>query len=111
MTDDEIEQSLIRSSKMLLEGQISQRLTEVLLAKFGNLDRAFVIDCIPEQREDIYTVAVPTNTIATVEIPRDENAVDIPLIEVVPFDQYRRDTKSTTKAIRRMLPIVGRLWR
>ena len=110
MTDDEIEQTLILSNRMLVEGRTNPRLLEVLLAEFGSVDRTFVIDWIPEQGEDIYTVAVPPSTIATVEIPRDENPVVIPIVKKVPFDQYRRNTRRTTKAIRRELSVVKRLW-
>ncbi len=100
MTDCEIEQSLIRSSKLLLEGKTNQRLLNVLLAEFGNIDQAFVIDWIPEQGEDIYTVVIPPDTVTIVEISRDDCAPETPLIQRVPFDQYRRGTRSTTKEIR-----------
>lgn len=110
MRDEEIEQSLIRSNRMLLEGQTNRRLTEVLLAEFGSLDRVFVIDWIPEQGEDIYTVAAPPNMIATVEISREESDTATSVLEKVPFDIYRRNTKRTTKTIRRKLSIIEHLW-
>jgi hypothetical protein len=94
---------------MLMEGQTNQRLLEVLLAEFGSVEKTFVINWIPEQGEDIYTVAVPPGTIATVEIPRDESPV-VPIIEKVAFDQYRRDSKRMTNEIRRKLSVVRDLW-
>ena len=72
MTDCEIEQSLIHSSKLLLEGHTNRRLLEAILSEFGNLSEAFVIDWIPEQGEDIYTVVIPPDTVAIVEISRDD---------------------------------------
>jgi hypothetical protein len=109
MTDGEIEQSLIRSSKLLLEGHTNGRLLEAILSEFGNLLKAFVIDWIREQGEDIYTVVVPPDTVAIVEVSRDDCAPDEPVIQSVPFDQYRRATKNTTKEIRRKLFVVERL--
>lgn len=109
MDDSEARQSLIHSNRMLMEGRTNRRLLEVLLAEFGSVEKAFVINWIPEQGEDIYTVAVPPGTIATVEIPRDESPI-VPIIEKVPFDQYRRDSIRLTKAIRRKLSVVRDLW-
>ena len=111
MTDREIEQSLIRSSKLLLEGHTNRRLLEAILSEFGNLSKAFVIDWIPEQGEDIYTVVVPPDTVAIVEVSRDDGAPEMPLIQRVPFDQYRRRTRGTTKEMRRALAVLGRLLR
>jgi hypothetical protein len=111
MTDCEIEQSLVRSSKLLLEGRTNRRLLEAILSHFGNLSEAFVIDWIPEQGEDIYTVVVPPDTVAIVEVSRDDSAPEMPVIQRVPFDQFRRDTKSTTKEIRRKLSVLEKLLR
>lgn len=94
---------------MLMEGRTSRRLLEALLAEFGSVEQAFVIHWIPEQGEDIYTVAVPPNTIATVEIPRDQSLL-VPPIEKVPFDQYLRHSKHMTKSIKRKLSHVRDLW-
>ena len=80
MDNSEARQSLMHSNTTLMEGQTNRRLLEVLLAEFGNVEKAYVINWLPEQGEDIYTVAVPPDTIATVEIPRDESAV-IPIIQ------------------------------
>lgn len=109
MDNSEIRQSLMHSNRMLMEGQTNRRLLKVLLEEFGSVEAAFVIDWIPEQGEDIYTVAVQPGTIATVEVPRDESS-EIPIIEKVPFDQYRRDSKRMTKAVRRKLTVVNDLW-
>ncbi len=110
MRNEEIEESLIELNRMLREGLTNRRLMEVLLTEFESLDLVFVIGWIPEQGEDIYTVAVPPNTIATVEIPRHESDTAPPLIEKVPFDQYGRDTKRLSKEVRRKLSVVEQLW-
>ena len=109
MDDSDTRKSLMHSNRMLMEGQTNRRLLEALLTEFGSIEKAFVIDWIPEQGEDIYTVAVPPGTIAIVEIPRDESLID-PIIEKLPFDQYRRDSKHMTKAIRRKLSVVKDIW-
>jgi len=109
MTEAEIEHSLLWSKKMLLEGQTNRRLLDVLLSEFRNLEQAFVIDWIPEQGEDIYTIAVSEEIIATVEIPRDENTREKPLIEITSFERYERDAKNMTKATRRKLSTIKKL--
>jgi hypothetical protein len=105
MDDSDVRRALMHSNRVLMEGQTNRRLLEALLTEFGSVEKAFVIDWIPEQGEDIYTVAVPPGTIATVEIPRDESLI-VPIIEKIPFDQYRRDSKRMTKEIRRKLSVV-----
>jgi hypothetical protein len=106
MNDDEIEQSLIRASKLQLEGHSNRRLLKMLLSEVGNLNQAFVIDWIPEQGEDIYTIVVPPDTVAIVEVPRDDSDSGVPMIQRMHFHQYRRGIKSTTKEIRRKLTVV-----
>jgi hypothetical protein len=59
MTDADLEQSLLQSSELLLKGHSNERLRRLLLSEYGDIQYAFVIDCIPEQAEDIYTVVIP----------------------------------------------------
>lgn len=68
--EDDIRKQLIRSySAMFLEGE-SQSLLESIKRSFPGMRSAFVINWIPEQGEDIYSVLVNEDTVAIFEIIR-----------------------------------------
>jgi hypothetical protein len=87
--------------------EFSDPLARVLRAEFGVLNSAYVIDWVPEQGENIYTVVVRPDLIAIVEIPRDPDSSEMPAIERVPLKQYRRQRLS--KLSRRALDVAIQL--
>lgn len=96
--------AFLKSSYDLLNGDRNIALRDVLAAKYGQLKFAFVIDWIPEQGEDIYTVVIPSSKIAVIEIPRSKDHGDQVSIEETPIHQYRK--RVTGKDKRKMLAVV-----
>src|SRR5688572_19519424 len=66
----EIEQTLQESSRDLLSGGSNPELKAALLGAIQNISDAYVIDWIPEQGSDIYTVIIPPDKRVVVEVPR-----------------------------------------
>lgn len=61
---------LLRTSEKLCSESDPSRLALALRGYFPTLKRAFILDWVPEQAEDIYWVLIGPNEIAKVEIPR-----------------------------------------
>jgi hypothetical protein len=72
--EQQMREELIRSNLSLQNGSHG-RLAEALESANVNIARAYVLNWIPEQAEDIYVVLVPEGEILTVEVPRDEGQV------------------------------------
>jgi len=73
---------------------------------FGTLSYAYVIDWIPEQEADIYTLIVSENRVVELEISKD-NGVSI-INAAVPLQKYKH-TKGLAAEERRKLQEVERL--
>ena len=69
--DTDIERLLLQSSSNLLKGPLTP-LRVALLEKFGPMEKAFIVDWIPEQGEDIYTIVINRDAIIVLEISRHE---------------------------------------
>jgi hypothetical protein len=86
----DIEEGLVRSNALLLHGDGNTELRDLLLRECPALSSAYIVDWIPEQAEDIYTVVVDGDTILVAEIPRVNayrNAgLDPPNVTVQRFD-------------------------
>jgi hypothetical protein len=76
-------------SRQLIDGNNDDPLGHALRAEFANLKSAYVIDWIPEQCEDIYTVVVGPQQIVAVEIERREPSTALPIIEHFSLKEYR----------------------
>lgn len=69
VTDAELEQELLSRSEELLRRDRNPRLGDTLVPEFGQVAHAFILDWLPEQGEELYTVLVPPAVIVTVEVP------------------------------------------
>ncbi|OJH41229.1 hypothetical protein [Cystobacter ferrugineus] len=97
-------QELERSNSWLCEGQNS-RLLSALTAVCPGLKKAFVVDWIPEQGEDIYTVVAGPDLLVVVEVDRTSVAVK-PTVEVFSVLDYRKAHPSLTVSSRRKLELA-----
>lgn len=86
--DDALREQLERSRASLFAGG-NPRLLSALRNTFHGLESAVVVDWIPEQGEDIYTVVVQGNRVAVVEIDRTSIEPQ-PTVEVLSADEYAR---------------------
>lgn len=80
---------LIDSNHLLFSGRGNRRLLASINRAFSDMESAFVLDWVPEQGEDIFTVLVNDNKIAVFELARSSNeladACDVRTVEA-----YRR---------------------
>jgi hypothetical protein len=100
---DALRQELERSRSSLFGGE-NPRLLAALRAAVPGLERAYVVDWIPEQGEDLYTVVVATDVLVEVEL--DRRAIAEPVVVVRSVREYRRQHPSLSKVWRRKLRLA-----
>ncbi|EPX55097.1 hypothetical protein D187_009603 [Cystobacter fuscus DSM 2262] len=100
---ERLSQELESSNSWLFEGQNS-RLLSALTAVCPGLKKAFVVDWIPEQGEDIYTVVAGPDLLVVVEVDRLSVAVE-PIVEVFSVRDYKKAHPSLTISSRRKLEL------
>ena len=61
---------LIRSCQALFSNKAEERFLRSVMQAFPDTKTAFVLDWIPEQGEDIYTVLINDDRVAIFELPR-----------------------------------------
>lgn len=69
-TEQDFREVLIESHKLLFEGNTYQELLEELKSNFPQMRTAYFVKHIPEQGEDIYTMLINLDIVATVVIDR-----------------------------------------
>ncbi|HEM7851761.1 MULTISPECIES: hypothetical protein [Burkholderia] len=98
-----VRQKLLESSKNLIDG--TNALSETLRGSFPGIKLAFVVDCIPEQGEDIYRILVNSTTIAEVEIARGVCSMsNPPRLKTIELSVYQQ--KRHSRAVRETLEVA-----
>ncbi|MBJ9941664.1 hypothetical protein I7819_17455 [Burkholderia multivorans] len=88
-----VRQKLLENSKNVIGG--TDALSETLRANFPEIRLAFVVDCIPEQGEDIYRILVNSTTIAEVEIARRADTMSSPpILKTIELSVYQQKRHS-----------------
>lgn len=77
MVERKMREELIRSNFAFRDGTYDPRLIDVLNAANVDLDRAYVLNWIPEQAEDIYTVLVSPVEVLVIEVPREQGEAQV----------------------------------
>lgn len=88
-TEEDFRNALIKSHKLLFTGDLYKELLQVLKTNFPEMKTAYILKHIPEQGEDLYTILVNLDTIATIEISRysqDEK----PIVEISSINDFKR---------------------
>jgi hypothetical protein len=76
-SEQQMRDELVRSNHSLQNGTHGQALVAALESANVNLARAYVLDWIPEQAEDIYDVLVSRDDVLIVEVSRESNEVQL----------------------------------
>lgn len=106
--DETYTRELEEGRELLLSGKYAPGLLDALRRRMQTITRnMYVIQWIPEQREDLYDVLVDVTLIARVEVRRDGTHVDTEL-ETWPLKEYLREGH-LGKRERRRLAIAVRL--
>jgi hypothetical protein len=80
---------LIESHTALFQKGKNKRILNILKANFNEMKTAYIINWVPEQGEDFYTILVDLNIIVKVEIGR-YNHDEEPIIEIFKLQEYEK---------------------
>ena len=87
--EQEFRNELIMSHKALFEDDSGNRLLRVLKMYFEGFKTAYIINWIPEQGEDLYTVLIDTDMIAKVEVSKIAQN-DEAIVETFKLKEFER---------------------
>ncbi len=105
LTESQIRAELTASNAAIREETGNPALRAVLVEFGVDLATAFVLDWVPEQGEDIYTVLDGTQRALTVELPRS-GAVVAREVTAVPFADFFEATEKQTRRNRLRLAVA-----
>ncbi|MDD4403045.1 MAG: hypothetical protein PHI24_14665 [Desulfitobacteriaceae bacterium] len=87
--EQEFRNELLMSHKALFEDDSGNRLLRVLKMHFKGFKTAYIINWIPEQGEDLYTVLIDTDMIAKVEVSRITHNNE-PIVETFKLKEFQK---------------------
>ncbi|RAT97933.1 hypothetical protein [Brevibacillus sp. Leaf182] len=88
-TEQDFRVHLIKSHTSLFQDESNERLLSVLQKSFPEMRTAYFIGHIPEQGEDLYTILVNTDIIATIELDR-YNLGEKPIVGRLSLQDYSK---------------------
>ncbi|RHX77447.1 hypothetical protein [Leptospira yasudae] len=104
----ELREKLLLSNDGLFKDNKNPKLLLAIRSKSPNVSRAFVINWICEQGEDIYTLVAGIDLIFEVEISR-VNEFEEPIVKVFSVSQYKKKYPYLSKISKRVLALALRL--
>jgi hypothetical protein len=88
LTEDRLREELMHSNAALRDGRADSTLSALLRDRGVDLATAFVLDWVPEQSENIYTILDGDRRVLMIELPRGMGGAP-PTVGTVPFDRFR----------------------
>jgi hypothetical protein len=104
-SDQQMREELVRSNLTLQDGS-NQRLANILDSEGVNVCKAYVLNWIPEQAEDIYSVLVSAGEVITVEVPRGDGATLVEREDLARYESKCSKVQKIKIAIARELQIA-----
>lgn len=86
-TEQEIRQLLIKSNQLLFKSEGKKRLLEVIKRSFPEMKAAYILEWIPEQGEDIYTLLINDSTVTEIEMYRNDHKGEA-MVQTIAMRQY-----------------------
>ncbi|WP_338552697.1 hypothetical protein [Paenibacillus sp. KS-LC4] len=86
-TESDIQSHLIREHRALFNDESKSRLLEMIKSFFPEMRTAYIIFWLPEESEDIVTLLINNNTIASIEFDRYDTSIE-PIVESKPIDRH-----------------------
>lgn len=105
----ELEIELSRSSRDFFTRSDVANLRAFLLDRFGQLTHAFIIECVPEQGEELITVVVsPPSTVLKVQTPRpwDDRTAQATVLDQFSLNDSKTRSHYFSKQVKRKLSAV-----
>lgn len=87
-TEQQFREELLKSNEFLFTSDEGKTILDVLRKSNNLVETAYILDWIPEQGENLYTILINGNLIAEIEISR-ENFIE-PIISFRKTSQYLR---------------------
>jgi len=84
-TELEIREGLLKSHQSLFHDERSSRLLSILKTFFPEMKTAYIIYWTPEQGEDIFSLLINNDKIASIEIDRYDPSIE-PIVESEPLN-------------------------
>lgn len=84
-TEKDIRSQLVKSHESLFNDEMRSGLLSVIKTFFPQMKTAYILYWTPEQGEDIFSLLINNDTIASVEIDRYDSSIK-PIIESRPLD-------------------------
>jgi len=84
-TEEDIRRQLIGSHESLFNDEIRSGLLSIIERFFPQMKTAYILFWTPEQGEDIFSLLINNDTIASVEIDRYDSNIE-PIVESKPLD-------------------------
>lgn len=88
LTEDRLREELLGSNAALRDGLAHPALSALLRDRGVDLATAFVLNWVPEQSEEIYTILDGDRRVLTIELPRGMGSAP-PVVGAVPFAIFR----------------------
>jgi hypothetical protein len=108
LTEDRLRDELLRSNAALRAAHQTPTLQALLQDRGVDLATAFVIDWVPEQSEDIYTVLNGNRQVLTIELSRRIDGTP-PLVESTPFATFRESISKGSRLARLKFAVASAL--
>lgn len=103
-------EELRQSTEHILHREAYSELLAILRQRFSNLtDNFYLLDWLPEQGEDIYTILVDANQVVEVELSRVDRDANPVSFEVTPLNEYLKSHRVLFKFTRRKIDVVAKL--
>ncbi|MFQ3789863.1 hypothetical protein [Halomonas sp. A29] len=68
--EKQVREELERGHQYLFHDEANSRLLDSIKSEFPSMHLAYILDWVPEQGEDIFTVLVDSDAVAVFELPR-----------------------------------------
>jgi hypothetical protein len=109
LTEEDLRRRLSASNAALCAGAANPTLQRALLTSGVDPATAYVLDCVPEQAEDFYTVLDGTRQMLTIELPRGRSGPAE--IKAIPFTDFRTSIASVSRRARLQFAVAMALLR
>lgn len=85
---EKLKAQLLDQSRRIMAGTDMSGLGDILKKSFPSLSQPILIDCVPEQREDIYWLLLSLEEVAVVEIPRKPTGEEKVICKKMSIESY-----------------------
>ncbi|MBY9078843.1 hypothetical protein [Paenibacillus sp. CGMCC 1.18879] len=98
LTEQQYKEQLLKFHNSLFVDPSYKRLLQLLQDIYQDFKTAYILDWIPEQGEDIYTILINNKYIATIELDRYDIQTE-PIIQTISMKEYQTRLSKTNQIL------------